>query len=148
MPAKTDWLLVALAASGQGMLSPVQIQKTMFIFKQGAKAVLSTDNFYDFIPYNYGPFDAAIYRDLDVLEMGGLTQVFNRYHGGQRRYGITPAGRQKADLVGTGNDHLTDYLAQVTQWVEGKSFADLIRAVYQQWPEFRANSVFVDSSQG
>ena len=49
MPEKTDWLLVALATSGQGMLSPVQVQKTMFIFKQGAETALPAENFYNFV---------------------------------------------------------------------------------------------------
>lgn len=146
MPEKTDWLLVALASSGQGMLSPVQVQKTMFIFKQGAETALPAENFYNFVPYNYGPFNADIYRDLDTLEMGGLTQIFNRYHGGQRRYAITQAGRSRADTVRNGNIRIADYMTQVTRWVESKSFADLIRAVYETWPAYRANSVFVDPS--
>src|SRR5437773_8648050 len=67
--SRRDWLLVALTEAGDRGLSPVQIQKTMFLFKNGTDRVLDEDQFYDFRPYNYGPFDSQIYRDLEDLAM-------------------------------------------------------------------------------
>jgi hypothetical protein len=59
MTERKDWLLVALAEAHNTQLSPVQVQKVMFLFKMGAKAHFPADQCYEFIPYHFGPFMAA-----------------------------------------------------------------------------------------
>ena len=67
MLTRQDWLLLALSKSPCGAMSPVQIQKAMFLFGREAGDAVGTD-FYSFQPYDYGPFDAAIYADLAAQE--------------------------------------------------------------------------------
>jgi hypothetical protein len=38
----------------------------------GAEARPLVGQFYQFVPYNYGPFDAKVYHDLDKLVLEGL----------------------------------------------------------------------------
>jgi uncharacterized protein len=144
MPTPSEWLLLALAESAARSLSPVQVQKTMFVFAREAERKLGKENFYDFVPYNYGPFDAAIYRDLADLERRGQVQIFNPTAGAARRYAITPVGILSASQIREQDETHASFLGEVVRWVEGKSFPDLIRAIYSSWPEYRQNSVFVE----
>lgn len=47
--------------------TPVQVQKTMFLMRQEAPALVGS-GFYEFEAYNYGPFNAQIYNDLESLQ--------------------------------------------------------------------------------
>jgi uncharacterized protein len=75
MTTRKDWLLVALSESADGYLSPVQIQKALFLFRKGAEGRFDSSQFYDFAPYHYGPFSPDIYYDLEELEKRGLVQI-------------------------------------------------------------------------
>jgi hypothetical protein len=55
-------------------MTPVQIQKAMFLIGMEAKQFVEP-GFYKFVPYNYGPFDANVYHDLDELVAKGLVAV-------------------------------------------------------------------------
>ena len=76
MLTRQDWLLLALSKSPGGAMSPVQIQKAMFLFGQEAGDTVGTD-FYSFQPYDYGPFDSAVYEDLRRMT-NGLGRVRER----------------------------------------------------------------------
>ena len=63
---RSDWTLLAICAGGFRGLSPVQLQKTLFLLgKQLPEAV--TADFYDFQAYHYGPFDRTVYVDAERL---------------------------------------------------------------------------------
>jgi uncharacterized protein YwgA len=145
MTRRIDWLLAALAEAGNGQLSPVQVQKAMFLFKDGAYAHLPPDQFYDFVPYHYGPFSADIYYDLETLERRGLVQIVRSETGKRRGYLITPDGRTAASRTRDEDKRRYGYLGNLTRWIIRKSFPDLLRYIYRRWPEYRINSVFVDA---
>ena len=63
MLTRQDWLLLTLSRSPGGAMSPVQIQKALFLFGQEVGGAVGTQ-YYSFVPYDYGPFDSAIYVDL------------------------------------------------------------------------------------
>jgi uncharacterized protein len=143
--ARRDWLLLALADAGEQGHSPAQIQKTMFVFWKGTERVLSPQEFYNFVPHNYGPFDAAIYQDIEMLAMVGLSEIVRSPSPGGRIYRVTQLGLQhseqlRLELPGDA----VRYLAEAVTWVKSKSFVDLVRTIYQNWPEYRENSIFVD----
>jgi uncharacterized protein len=138
--AREDWLLMALASRNGEPMDPVQVQKSMFLLSKELVEDVGPD-FYSFQPYNYGPFDARIYGDLQRLAIRGLISITNDW--GPRRFSITPAGMQR------GNELLTQlrptarsYLARVVGWVCSLSFATLVRSIYAKYPEYRRNSVF------
>lgn len=143
--SRCDWLLLALAEAGPRGHSPIQIQKTMFVFWKGTERVLPGDAFYDFVPHNYGPFDAAIYRDLDLLALAGLVEIDRTASRGGRIYRATPAGMEHAAQYRREQPEVVvRYLAEAVSWVQRKSFVDLVRSIYRNWPEYRQNSIFVD----
>ncbi|WP_373503139.1 hypothetical protein [Aestuariivirga sp.] len=143
MTGRLDWLLLAVAHRRGEALSPVQIQKAMFLMRQEAAAIVG-DDFYHFVPYNYGPFDSDIYRDLDSLTERGLIAKLNVPNRSWQYFAATPIGMDAAEGVkkavgATGSD----FLGRVVDWVSSQPFPELLKAIYSKYPEFRKNSVFV-----
>ena len=74
---KEDFLLMVVASGKDEPLTPVQLQKSLFLIgehKDGFSEV--PQSFYDFRPYHYGPFDIRVYQDADVLAEQGLVLRF------------------------------------------------------------------------
>ena len=145
MLTRQDWLLLALSKSPGGTMSPVQIQKALFLFGQEVGGSLGTQ-FYSFEPYDYGPFDAAIY--VDLRRMTSLGHVRGGWSPGRswKNYTITGTGREAArELERDADARLAAFLGRIVTWVRGRSFSDLLRSVYAAYPEFAVNSVFRDT---
>jgi uncharacterized protein len=67
-------LLAALAASDGATHSPVQVQKLFFLLDSEIPSYTGGPHFH-FIPYDYGPFDAAVYDELANLEEQGFVVI-------------------------------------------------------------------------
>ena len=139
--ARKDWLLMALALREGAPMDPAQVQKAMFLLgRQMADEV--GPEFYRFRPYNYGPFDSDIYTDLQHMAGNGLITIAQSSRG-TRSFSVTPAGlREGTELVRSLDPVARTYLKKVVDWVCSLRFADLVRAIYDRYPEFRRNSVF------
>ena len=123
-------------------MSPVQIQKALFLFGQEVGDAIGTE-FYSFEPYDYGPFNATICADLRRLTVEG--HVRSKWHPGRRwkSYAITGAGRHAVLALEPHADaRLTEFLERIVAWVKERSFCDLLRSVYAAYPDFAVNSVF------
>jgi hypothetical protein len=151
MPTKTPpmlrpgaWVLLALLAARHHALTPVQLQKSLFLLgKRRPKEV--GKGFYSFRPYDYGPFDVAVYTDADRLVGEGLVAVNASEGRSLRRYYLTPKGKTEAErLTATVPAAAMQYLQQVVPWSQKLSFNELVRAIYEAYPDMRANSVFRD----
>src|SRR5690242_17212272 len=121
-------------------LSPVQLQKCLFVLGKELPAEVG-DDFYDFIPYNYGPFDRLIYRDATALSLQGLLAVSavpgQRYN----EYSLTPSGITTFESIKKfAPSKAVQFLESVVHWAQGLSFSDLVRAIYEKYPEYKANS--------
>jgi hypothetical protein len=133
---------VIAAAQGKPV-SPVQLQKSLFLIdKNLSPAQRGGGAFYNFRAYDYGPFDSAIYSDADLLEAEGLVTITDPQQS-HRTYSVTPTGMDRANALRDERPAaVIAYLDKVVQWVRGRSFSDLVRAIYEQYPEMRVNSVF------
>ena len=141
-PARSDWLLVALESSPDGALTPVQMQKTLFLLKENCPKAVGSD-FYNFRPYNYGPFDEQVYRDADRLSRDGLVRRQARDGVAWAEYALTDQGHQTAsNVLGNAPKIATTYVRSVAEWARKLTFSQLVRAIYKQYPKYRANSVF------
>lgn len=138
-----DWTLLAIcAAKGKG-LSPVQLQKSLFLLGRKLSKEELGDHFYEFSPYNYGPFDVKIYQDAEMLEEMGMVSITQSPERRWKIYQATPGGLEFATkLRAEASPHAIEYLDTVVTWVLGRSFRELISAIYAKYPEFRENSVF------
>jgi hypothetical protein len=139
---RRDWALLAIRFGESKGLSPVQLQKSLFLLGRELPEEVGP-GFYEFRPYNYGPFDTAVYEDAEILESQGLVNISRGDSRRSVRYKITPAGIARSDeLSAQASPRALQYLDTVVHWAQQLSFNDLVRAIYDKYPEYRANSVF------
>lgn len=145
MLQRRDWTLLVLAAAGGQPLQPVQLQKTLFLIGENLKPVekdLSSE-FYDFEPYDYGPFDRMAYADAEYLSNQGFATITTLPGRLYREYAATVDGLQRAKALEQDLARpLVEYVHSIVDWARSLSFSDLVRAIYQQYPEQRVRSVF------
>lgn len=142
-PDRSDWILLALRAAADQALTAVKLQKTLFLL--GERRPDDVGDYYAFEPYHYGPFDADVYRDADVLEFHGLVDIDHSRGRALRRYVLTDRGAKTADKAAAHYPrNALDYLERVVKWVEPLPFNVLVRAIYNEFPRMRAKSIFED----
>jgi hypothetical protein len=138
---RQDWVLMATQFSGKRGLSPVVLQKSLFLLGAELPGEVGI-NFYRFEPHNYGPFSKYIYQDAELLaEIGQL--AIERNPNSYPLYCITGAGRDRVIAIeGEVSVRARNYLELVVQWAENLSFPRLISSIYEKYPAYRVNSVF------
>ena len=142
---RSDWTMLALAAAAGAALEPVQLQKTLFLLGKNLGAETLGEGFYDFAAYDYGPFSKLVYEDAEELERAGLITIARPPAVRYREYRITARGRERATAIASGvPERATRYVTSVVQWVRSLSFNALVSAIYKQYPDMAANSVFTD----
>ena len=145
MMKKKDWILIVLNCSEDKSLSPVQLQKSLFLLKHMNPDAIN-NNFYNFIPYHYGPFCLNIYEDANSPKFNEMINVNVNAIERWNVYSITDKGTKYVDnLKKQIKPELYNYALKIVKWVKSKSFSQLISAIYKQFPEFKVNSVFKDS---
>ncbi|HKN62538.1 MAG TPA: hypothetical protein VJW93_15255 [Candidatus Acidoferrales bacterium] len=139
-----EWTLLVLAAADGRPISPVQLQKSLFLLSKNlTPAQLQRRSLYEFQPYDYGPFDSAVYSDAESLSAAGLIAIESG--GPARTYLPTTRGLEEARTIREGLDSVAaQYLEDVVNWVLRQSFGNLVRAIYKSYPDMRKNSVFRD----
>jgi len=140
MNRKNATLLAIYLAEGKG-LSPVQIQKTLFLLGKEMPQAVAAD-FYQFKPYNFGPFDRAVYSDAEQLAKDGEIEIKQRPGENWNRYVISQDGAIRASYLAREVPQTATYLETLVEWVQRQTFEGLITAIYEKYPEMRANSVF------
>jgi hypothetical protein len=137
-----DWTLLVIAAASGARMTPVQLQKSLFLLGRNLdETQLKRPSLYNFEPYDYGPFDSKVYSDAESLESEGLISI--DAGGRYREYWITATGSEQARQLRHGLDsEATKYLDEVVRWVLPKTFGQLVRAIYNSYPEMREKSVF------
>lgn len=139
---RSDWPLLALQRAKGQRLTPVQMQKILFVFGEQFKDALQHE-FYDFKPYHYGPFDAGVTRDLEYLEERGLLRIIPSAIHHSRDYELTPEGVAAAEAAAAALDpKQRTFLGAVVTWAQSLSFRQLVTAIYKAFPHMSENSVF------
>ena len=136
---RPDWLVLLLGLpEADGTAPPsmdrVRVMKCLFIL---SKNFTISGDFYNFRPYNYGPFDDTVYRDAELLAREGwIEQQDVRYTA------LGPAVQRANELAPTLNPAFVAKLREVRAWANTQSFSTLVKAIYAAWPETRVNSIF------
>lgn len=131
-------LKIIAAAEGQP-LTPAQLQKVAFLLGMEFRERLP-DDYYDFRKYDYGPFCAEVYHDAELLEHEGKVSISINRRGGWQEYAATVSG-YRTKLQDIPKD-MSVFIEKKVSWARGLSFQQLVRAIYQDFPEYRENSVF------
>lgn len=132
---RSDWTLLVLAAADGDSLTPVQLQKCLFLL--GENVDVGTE-YYAFAPYHYGPFDSAVYHDAETMAREGLVSITR---GRVREFSATPAGVAQCRSLGA-DAGTREYVRQLVHWARSLSFQEIVRAVYDRYPSMRENSIF------
>jgi uncharacterized protein len=139
---RQKFMLAALAADRAGSFAPVQVQKLFFLLDKNLAADFGGPQF-NFEPYDYGPFDRAVYSELETLAQNGLVAIEAAPGASRRKFSLTAAGYDAGQAVfGQLNARARDYMMTVSAWVRSLGFAELVGSIYKQYPEMKANSVF------
>lgn len=140
-PRERLLLFIALDGAPQG-LDPIRLQKGMFLFAMDDSA--HPGESYEFVPYNYGPMSAQIYRDLDLLSKQGLIEAAPVEGQTWARYSATEQGLVAArDLLSREpSQTAAQRLYEIKVDVASHSFKEVLEDVYDRYPEFASKSVF------
>lgn len=141
---RRDAVLAVLAAADGNGYGPAQLQKALFLISRNAPDVFDDGRGFNFTPYDYGPFDKRVYDAADGLASEGLCSVMHSSNG-YRTYSATEDGRRLGQEVLARLDAgKRAYFQEVSRWVRSLSFAQLVKSIYQAYPDTQKNSIFVD----
>jgi hypothetical protein len=137
---REDWVLLALHFGGARGLSPVQLQKSLFLLRMEVPEVGS--DYYEFIPHNYGPFSKQIYQDAEQMATRGLVAI-ERGPESHAIFLITAAGQLRIAVIDREAPiRARNYLRSAVEWTQRQTFSGLVRAIYTKYPDYKINSVF------
>jgi uncharacterized protein YwgA len=139
-----DWTLMVIAAARGRAVEPVQLQKALFLLsRQLTPSQLRVRRFYDFAPYDYGPFSREVYDDAEQLEREGLIHVERPPQARFNLYAATEAGLERAaQLNAQLSAPVRVHLRSVVDWATSLTFTELVSAIYTAYPDMKENSVF------
>ncbi|TGD95861.1 hypothetical protein [Methylobacterium nonmethylotrophicum] len=142
---RRDLLLSILAAANGQPYEPVQIQKATFLVLTNLPWLVDEGPAFAFEPYDYGPFDRAVYAEAEQLARDGLAVVRPSPSGRWKTYAASDAGvaRGREAMAGLAPE-FAHYVDDIARWVRAQDFGTLVRSIYEAYPGMRANSVFVD----
>ncbi len=139
---RKDWMLLLIAEAGEQGLSPVQLQKGLFLLGQ-EHSKWTGDDYYSFEPYNYGPFDRSVYLDADELEEASLIEAKRSPGRHWPTYAPTAKGFSNAkDLATETPPEAAAWIDDTIAWMRRYGFSGLVRAIYEKYPDYKVNSVF------
>lgn len=134
-------VLAALAAGGKGAAyPPAQVQKLFFLIDSEVSDAIGGKRF-NFVPYDYGPFDSDVYTRLENAKRAGTVEIIrgNRY----KQYGLTGLGFARGQLILRAlSPEVSKFIEDAAKWVLNTPFAELVSAIYKFYPEMKANSIF------
>lgn len=138
---RQEIMLAALAAVPGAVYEPAQVQKLFFLLDEELAEFLG-GKWFDFKPHDYGPFDVAVYRELENLARMDFAQIL-RGNGPSRRYLLTAEGYKEGKKLFDGiDDETRGKLQKISSWIRKVSFRELISEIYKYYPHMRENSVF------
>lgn len=136
---RSDLLLKIITAAEGEPVTPAQLQKVAFLVGMEFADELPA-NFYEFIPYDYGPFCVEVYRDAEELEREGLILIRVNPQGGWKEYHAS----YKAATCNHRSlpQHIAEFIDAKVHWARAIGFQELVRAIYIAYPQYRVNGVF------
>jgi len=142
MLKRVDYLLIFIAidATNLKLLSPIQIMKGMFLIGQELKI----EDFYEFVPYLYGPCSFEVYSDLKKLVNDGLVMEIPAHQtwASWNYYVATSKGKDKArKLIQQLDSSVVEKIKEIKKLILSMSFIELLKYVYKKYPEYARNSI-------
>jgi uncharacterized protein YwgA len=122
-------------------LDRIRLQKAIFLLTRRGSADWRT--LYNYKPYNWGPYSSQLTFDLGELMGEGLLDVQDATGSRYGRYRDTAEGEACArEIWATLTDSEQAFIRSVRAYVTDRSFTELLREVYAEYPEFATASQF------
>ncbi len=139
---REDFMLAVMSHAGNRTFTPVQVQKLFFLLDRNVPDP-QNGPYFDFEPYDYGPFDKEVYEELDNLDEQEFVEVMKPFGHGVRTYRLTDEGKVLGEkhFEALPKD-VQQYIEKTVDFVRSLSFADLVSAIYKEYPDMKVNSVF------
>lgn len=139
---RSTYVLAAMSPADGQPFSPVQVQKLFFLLDWNLFAE-PENRYFSFQPYDYGPFDKAVYGELEALAKHGWVEIMVSQGANPRTYRLTFQGQKKgAEGLSSFPEATQQYIREVVCFVRSLSFAQLVSSIYQAYPAMKQNSVF------
>ncbi len=153
---RSDVLLLLLRAVGE-IWGKTKLVKLTFLTLKETRASSRVPDYFQHVAYDYGPFDAAVYRDIDALAAHGLVDARPPAAPapGQRQvdavYRLTLRGKKYAEALARA-ERSAPGLIQDLQSIARKygqlSLDDLLHYVYENYLEYTTESKIRDQVLG
>ena len=126
--------ILALLSQASESLSPTVFVKLVFLLRHETE-LRKDKTFYDFVPYKYGPFSFALYRELANLRCNGyVTSDEERVALCEHNAGLSD---DKLDALPAAAKEAVD---EVVNRCKGKSPSRLVNDIYARYPWYAINS--------
>jgi hypothetical protein len=140
---RSNFVLAALSTAEGRAFTPVQVQKLFFVLDRNIPNALDEGEAFHFVPYDYGPFDSDVYRELEHWAYSGMAEVTQAGQFSMKTFRLTALGQREGErLLQELPERFQAYIREVSMFVRSLSFSDLVSAIYKAYPEMKANSVF------
>jgi len=131
---RQKFILYVLGLIDDGIISPIQVQKLLFLIEKKIPNIVN--GFFNFEPYDYGPFDKVIYEELEYLKNAGFIQ--DVYIDNVKHSKI----KSKIDVGIQIPSETLERIKKISQFVKECTFKELLVAIYNAYPEMAVNTVF------
>lgn len=122
------------------IIDPIRIMKGIFLI---CKEIEEFKDRYMFEPYLYGPCSFEIYSDLRQLITKGIVQEHTQEIHYWSLYSLTDAGEEIAQqIVKQIPKKALNEISDVKQTITKLSFIELLRFIYQKYPDYAQKSIF------
>lgn len=136
---KKDIILYVLSIAHNNILSPVQIQKLLFLIDEEISYKIDKGcKIFNFIAYDYGPFDKTVYDELQQLEQQGLVETL--YSASGRKYQLKKT-LEETDFNSLSEEVKSEIKSQC-DFVQNCSFKELLVNIYRKYPKMAINTAF------
>ncbi|MEX2167739.1 MAG: DUF488 family protein [Pirellulales bacterium] len=135
---KRQKLILALLREAEEPLTSTRFVKLIFLMRKQAP-FCDDPTFYDFVPYKFGPFSFALYRELSALQRDGyIAPDENSISLNNKTRSLTTTAI--AEL----SPHFSDAVRSVVRQYGGLSQKALLRKVYSEHPWYATKSELSD----
>jgi uncharacterized protein (DUF488 family) len=129
--------LDVLEKAGQP-LTPIRFVKFLFLLRN-EPSFCSDSTFYEFVPYRYGPFSFALYRELNTLRRDGYVSDATDTISLASRTRVAASQQAKA-LSASERESIARVVAKNLAMTQ----RDLLQSVYQRFPWYALMTEFPD----
>ncbi len=140
MVSRESFVLAGMAVSGgDGQFDPVRLQKYFFLLDRELAGESGCPHFH-FQPCRYGPFDQAVYQEVERLAARKLAKVSEARS--CRLHGLTSAGvEQGAEVLVTLPQRSRVYMREASEWVLSIGHRELLASIASYAPDMAVRSV-------